>query len=53
MYGDEAVIAESKSRFLRHVSGESQIPADLRSVVYQAVLGQADEDTYNTMIKVS
>lgn len=52
-YGDAEVIAEAKKRFKAHVSGECIIPADLRAAVYKAVLSVGDEDTYNTMIKVS
>ncbi|XP_046659626.1 LOW QUALITY PROTEIN: puromycin-sensitive aminopeptidase-like [Homalodisca vitripennis] len=51
-YGDQAVIAESHKRFQQHVSGESPLPADLRSVVYRAVLSDDGEKTYDTMIKL-
>ncbi|XP_054285541.1 puromycin-sensitive aminopeptidase-like [Macrosteles quadrilineatus] len=51
-YGDQAVIAESKARFARHLSGESPIPPDLRGVVYRAVLSEGGEEVYDTMIKL-
>lgn len=52
-FGDKAVIGESKKRFEGHSSGNQIIPADLRSPVYKAVLSVGDENTYNTMLRVT
>ncbi|XP_042203152.1 puromycin-sensitive aminopeptidase-like [Homarus americanus] len=52
LYGDEAVVAEAKKRLAAHVAATTTLPADLRSPVYKTVVSQADEKTYDQMIKL-
>ena len=52
LYGEESVVAEAKKRLLAHVSNTVTLPADLRSPVYKTVVSQADEKTFEQMLKV-
>ncbi|KAK8732636.1 hypothetical protein OTU49_006856 [Cherax quadricarinatus] len=52
LYGDEAVVVEAKKRLAAHVANTATLPADLRSPVYKTVVSQADEKTYDQMIKL-
>ncbi|XP_064113032.1 LOW QUALITY PROTEIN: puromycin-sensitive aminopeptidase-like [Macrobrachium nipponense] len=52
LYGDEEVVAEAKKRLSAHVASTSTLPADLRSPVYKTVVSQADEKTYDQMLKL-
>lgn len=49
---DEATIEEAKKRFEAHISGTKILAADLRSLVYRAVLSVGGADTYATMLKL-
>ena len=51
-FGETSVVEEAKKRFHEHTHNGVQIPADLRSAVYKAVLSVGDEKTYNSMLKV-
>ncbi|XP_051165800.1 puromycin-sensitive aminopeptidase [Leptopilina boulardi] len=55
--GDEDTICEAKKRFALHITGEKIVPADLRSVVYRAVLStctsvDGDNEIFETMLKL-
>jgi len=50
--GHEAVVKEAQHRFQQHIDGLQQLPADLRSPVYRAVLSAGDKTTFETMLKV-
>lgn len=56
--GDQETIDEAKKRFALHVSGETILPADLRSPVYRAVLmssstdADGENETLKTMLKL-
>jgi hypothetical protein len=52
-FGHERTIQEAKERFDLHISGDQVIPADLREVVYGAVvLAAGGEEAYDSLIKV-
>jgi puromycin-sensitive aminopeptidase len=51
-FGHERTIQEAKKRLDLHISGDQVIPADLRSVVYKAVLAAGGEETFDSLIKV-
>ena len=51
-YGDKDVITEARKRFDLHVTGKTQLSADLRSAVYRAVLSTNDPEIYETMLKI-
>jgi len=51
-FGNEETIAEANKRFSAHVEGTALIPADLRSAVYRAVLSNADDSVFETVLKV-
>lgn len=53
LYGEESVVAEAKKRLAAHVANTTTLPADLRSPVYKTVVSQADEKTYDQMLKVN
>ncbi|XP_045101162.1 puromycin-sensitive aminopeptidase-like isoform X2 [Portunus trituberculatus] len=52
LYGEESVVTEAKKRLLAHVANTVTLPADLRSPVYKTVVSQADEKTYEQMLKL-
>ncbi|XP_063599829.1 puromycin-sensitive aminopeptidase-like [Penaeus indicus] len=52
MYGDEAIVGEARRRLGAHVANASTLPADLRSPVYKTVMSQADEKTFDQMLKL-
>lgn len=52
LYGDEGVVAEARKRLTAHVAHTTTLPADLRSPVYKTVVAQADEKTFEQMLKV-
>ncbi|XP_050738577.1 puromycin-sensitive aminopeptidase-like isoform X2 [Eriocheir sinensis] len=52
LYGEESVVAEAKKRLAAHVANTTTLPADLRSPVYKTVVSQADEKTYEQMLKL-
>lgn len=45
-------ISEARKRFQEHVSGSKPIAADLRSSVYRAVVNNADDETFETMLQL-
>lgn len=45
-------LAEATKRFNLHASGESLLPADIRSACYKAVLQTGNIDTYDAMLKL-
>lgn len=49
--GDEAVIAESRRRFARHLEGEL-ISADFRGTIYGVVARHGDEEDYEKLYKL-
>ncbi|XP_047517240.1 puromycin-sensitive aminopeptidase [Pieris napi] len=49
-FEDPDTIKEAKRRFEKHLSGEMQLPADLRSACYRAVLAEADEATFERFL---
>lgn len=50
--GHEETLAEARKRFGDHLSGNAQIPADLRASVYRAVMANGDLDTLAQMQKL-
>ncbi|XP_069970729.1 puromycin-sensitive aminopeptidase isoform X1 [Penaeus vannamei] len=52
LYGDEAIVGEARRRLGAHVANTSTLPADLRSPVYKTVMSQADEKTFDQMLKL-
>jgi len=52
LYGQEATVSEARKRFNAHFNGTQILPADLRSPVYKTVMAQADEKTYDQMLKL-
>ncbi|XP_059468459.1 puromycin-sensitive aminopeptidase isoform X2 [Neocloeon triangulifer] len=50
--GHEDIVNEARIRFEKHISGEQQLPADLRSPVYRTVLAAGDAATFDTMLKL-
>ncbi|XP_033730775.1 puromycin-sensitive aminopeptidase-like [Pecten maximus] len=50
--GDSDVVAEANKRFEAHVSGATQLLANLRSSVYITVLANGNEDTFNKMLQL-
>lgn len=52
LYGQEATVSEAKTRFNNHFNGTQILPADLRSPVYKTVMAQADDKTYEQMLKL-
>ncbi|CAH1397948.1 unnamed protein product [Nezara viridula] len=51
-YGDPETIKEAKRRFSDHVSKRCIIPLDLRTSVYQAVISEGDQSTFDTLIQM-
>ncbi|KAK3888299.1 hypothetical protein Pcinc_007638 [Petrolisthes cinctipes] len=52
LYGDKGVVGEARKRLSAHVAHTTTLPADLRSPVYKTVVAQADEKTYEQMLKL-
>ena len=48
-YGDQATLAEARGQFERYLERPSQVPADLRRVVFVLAAKSGDERTYETM----
>ncbi|OQR67759.1 puromycin-sensitive aminopeptidase-like, partial [Tropilaelaps mercedesae] len=53
-FGDEEVIKEAQKRFNLHVSGKTELAADLRMSVYRAVAQTADKnpDSWEQLIRI-
>lgn len=51
-YGCAPAIEEAKKRFKLHASGQSLLPADLRSACYKAVMQNGDMSTYEEMLRL-
>ncbi|KAM7315731.1 puromycin-sensitive aminopeptidase [Ixodes scapularis] len=51
-FKDEAVLTEAKKRLEAHIAGTAIIPADIRSVVYQAAASTADRKLYDALLKL-
>jgi hypothetical protein len=53
--GDESTLAEARAKFQLHLRKESNstIPADLRPVVYRAVLATGDLEAYEALLTVN
>ena len=51
-FDHKETIEEAKVRFAAHANGEKIIPADLRSVGYNAVLSTGDSTVFESMLKV-
>lgn len=49
---DENVNKEARARFDKHVSGESSLPADLRSACYKTVLRTGGKKEYDTLLQL-
>ena len=51
-FKDESVIEESKRLFEAHSNKSLTIPVDIRSCVFNTVARQADEKTFNTLVRL-
>ena len=51
-YGDQDMIAESQRRFDDHMSEKDPIPADYKTAVFSAVLGNGDETHFDKLVQV-
>lgn len=51
-FDDSKIIEESKRRFALQKSGTSDIPADLRTPIYRAVVSAGDAETFETVVKM-
>src|SRR5689334_2188924 len=50
--GDADVIAEAKKRFDAYISEQKPISADLRALVYKAVVSTGDMKYYDEVLKI-
>ena len=51
-YGDPDMIAESHRKFDDHISEKDLIPADYKTAVFSAVLGNGDETHFDKLVEV-
>jgi puromycin-sensitive aminopeptidase len=51
-FGDKIVIAKAKKLFSAHSEGKSLIRPDLREAVYNSVVNQCDDKTFEALFKV-
>ena len=51
-YGDPDMIAESHRKFDDHISEKDPIPADYKTAVFSAVLGNGDETHFDKLVEV-
>jgi len=49
---DESYVEEAKKRFADHISGKSNIPTDLRGVVYNTVVKNGGVTEYEQVLKI-
>lgn len=50
--GHPETVAEAQKRFAAHCTGESVLPADLRTAVYSTVLKAGDQTTLEAVLKL-
>ena len=51
-YGDPDMIAESHRKFDDHISEKDPIPADYKTAVFSAVLGNGEETHFDKLVEV-
>ncbi len=51
-FGDKCVIAEAKDLFWAHSEGKSLIRPDLREAIYNSVVNECDDKTFEALFKV-
>ena len=51
-YGDPDMIAESHRKFDDHISEKDPIPADYKTAVFSAVLGNGNETHFDKLVEV-
>jgi len=51
-YGDQSVISEAKSRFVKHCDGSAMLSADMRNAVYSIVAKHGTAEDYEQLLQL-